>query len=228
MTNKTYFMRSFNLILYLFLFAPICSAFGWLFNYLSVQLTNITFVNLDTVKSITDIISSVCHGFALISLLLALFLVGLEIIQRLKTDSLWNYIQSVYHTFLLRHFLFQRERVQKISNLEHQTVTTINPIHNGFNRAVRKCIVDIRKDTITIFLKVPRDQQGQKILKEMEAQLKEEIVSQHADYYFSSPIRVRNQLWFTEQKLNPLGLWLALSKSQTAPFYILFYHDLLG
>ena len=124
-------MRSFNLILYLFLFAPICSAFGWLFNYLSVQLTNITFVNLDTVKSITDIISSVCHGFALISLLLALFLVGLEIIQWLKTDSLWNYIQSVYHTFLLRHFLFQRERVQKISNLEHQTVTTINPIHNG-------------------------------------------------------------------------------------------------
>ncbi|EGV00711.1 hypothetical protein HMPREF1516_1946 [Streptococcus sp. CM6] len=200
MTNKTYFMRSFNLILYLFLFAPICSAFGWLFNYLSVQLTNITFVNLDTVKSITDIISSVCHGFALISLLLALFLVGLEIIQWLKTDSLWNYIQSVYHTFLLRHFLFQRERVQKISNLEHQTVTTINPIHNGFNRAVRKCIVDIRKDTITIFLKVPRDQQGQKILKEMEAQLKEEIVSQHADYYFSSPIRVRNQLWFTGQK----------------------------
>lgn len=200
MTNKTYFMRSFNLILYLFLFAPICSAFGWLFNYLSVQLTNITFVNLDTVKSITDIISSVCHGFALISLLLALFLVGLEIIQWLKTDSLWNYIQSVYHTFLLRHFLFQRERVQKISNLEHQTVTTINPIHNGFNRAVRKCIVDIRKDTITIFLKVPRDQQWQKILKEMEAQLKEEIVSQHADYYFSSPIRVRNQLWFTGQK----------------------------
>ena len=200
MTNKTYFMRSFNLILYLFIFAPICSAFGWLFNYLSVQLTNITFVNLDTVKSITDIISSVCHGFALISLLLALFLVGLEIIQWLKTDSLWNYIQSVYHTFLLRHFLFQRERVQKISNLEHQTVTTINPIHNGFNRAVRKCIVDIRKDTITIFLKVPRDQQGQKILKEMEAQLKEEIVSQHADYYFSSPIRVRNQLWFTGQK----------------------------
>ena len=134
--------------------------------------------------------------------LMAVFflLVGLEIIQRLKTDSLWNYIQSVYHTFLLRHFLFQRERVQKISNLEHQTVTTIHPIHNGFNRAVRKCIVDIRKDTITIFLKVPRDQQGQKILKEMEAQLKEEIVSQHADYYFSSPIRVRNQLWFTGQK----------------------------
>lgn len=200
MTNKTYFMRSFNLILYLFLFAPICSAFGWLFNFLSVQLTNITFVNLDTVKSTTDIIGSVCHRIALVSLLLALLLAGIEMIQRLKTDSFWNYCQSVYCTFLLRHFLFQRERVQKISNLDSQTITTINPIHNGFKQAVRKCIVDIRKDTITIFLKVPRDQQGQKILKEMEAQLKEEIVSQHADYYFSSPIRVRNQLWFTGQK----------------------------
>ena len=140
------------------------------------------------------------YGFALVSLLLALLLTGIEIINRLKKDSLWNYIQSVHHTFLLRHFLFQRERVQKEGNLEHQTVITINPIYNGFNKAVRKCVVDIRKDIITIFLKVPRDQQGQKILKEMEAQLKEEIVSQHSDYYFSSPVRVRNQLWFTGQK----------------------------
>lgn len=200
MTTKNYFMRSFNLILYLVLSALICSVFVCLFNFLSVQLANISFVNLDTVKNITDTISSVSHKSALIALLLALLLAGIEMIQRLKTDSFWNYCQSVYRTFLLRHFLFQRERVQKISNLEHQTVTTINPIHNEFNRAVRKCIVDIREDAITVFLKVPRDQQGQKILKDMEVQLKEEIVSQHSDYYFSSPIRVRNQLWFIGQK----------------------------
>lgn len=200
MTTKTYFMRTFNLILYLFLFAPVCSLFGWLFNFVSVQLSTVTLINLDTVKNVTNTLSSICHGFALVSLLLVISLTGIEISQRLKKDSLWNYVQSVYNTFLLRHFLLQRERVQKISNLEHQTVTTFNPIHNGFNRAVRKCIVDIRKDTITIFLKVPGDQQGQKILKDMEAQLKEEIVSQHTDYYFSSPIRVRNQFWFTGQK----------------------------
>lgn len=200
MTTRSYFMRTLNLTLFLFLFAPICSVFGWLFNFLSVKLTNISFVNLSTVKTITDIISSTCLGFAFFSLLLALLLIGIEIFQRIKTDSLWNYCQSVYHTFLLRHFLFQRERVQKISNLEHQTVTTINPTHNGFNRSVRKCVVDIRKDAITIFLKLPRDQQAQKILKEMEALLKEEIVNQHTDYYFSSPIRVRNQLWFNGKK----------------------------
>lgn len=200
MTTKTYFMRSFNLILYLFLFVPISSMFGWLFHFISVQLSTVALVNLETVKTITDKINSASYGFALVCLVLALLLIGIEISQRFKNDNLWNYIQSVYHTFLLRHFLFQREQVQKISNLEHQTVTTTNPIHNGFNRTVRKCIVDIRKDTITVFLKIPRDQQGQKILKEMEAQLKEEIVSQHGDYYFSSPLRVRNQLWFTGQK----------------------------
>lgn len=87
MTTKTYFMRSFNLILYLLLIAPICYVFGWLFNLVSVQLSTVTFVNLDTVKNVTDTISSVCYGFALISLLLAL-LSGLKMIQRLNTDSL--------------------------------------------------------------------------------------------------------------------------------------------
>lgn len=200
MITKTYFMRSFNLILYLLLVTLICCLFGWLFNFISVQLSTITLVNLETVKPITDKISSISYGFALVFLTLSLLLVGIEIIQRLKRDSLWNYVQSVYRTFLLRHFLFQRERVQKVSNLEHQTVTTINPIYDGFNRAVRKCVVDVQSDTVSVFLKVPRDQQGQKILKDMEAQLKEEIASQHAGYYFSSPVRVRNQLWFIGQK----------------------------
>ena len=200
MITKTYFMRSFNLILYLLLVTPICCLFGWLFNFISVQLSSITLINLETVKPITDKISSISYGFALVFLTLSLLLVGIEIIQRLKRDSLWNYVQSVYRTFLLRHFLFQRERVQKVSNLEHQTVTTINPIYDGFNRAVRKCVVDVQSDTVAVFLKVPRDQQGQKILKDIEAQLKEEIASQHAGYYFSSPVRVRNQLWFIGQK----------------------------
>ena len=200
MTTKTYFIRSFNLILSILLSAPILYLFSYLVKFISVQLSTVTIINLETIETITDTMASFGYGFALVSLLLALLLTGIEIINRLKKDSLWNYIQSVHHTFLLRHFLFQRERVQKEGNLEHQTVITINPIYNGFNKAVRKCVVDIRKDIITIFLKVPRDQQGQKILKEMEAQLKEEIVSQHSDYYFSSPVRVRNQLWFTGQK----------------------------
>ncbi|CFQ82828.1 TPA: hypothetical protein ACIKR3_001360 [Streptococcus agalactiae] len=200
MTTKTYFMRSFNFILNLLLIAPILYLFGWLFNSLSIQLNTNTLFKLETVTTITDKISSISYGLALICLSLSLVLIGIEIVKRWKTDRLVNYVKSVYHTFSLRNFLFQREKVQKVTSPEHQTVPTSSPVNNGFNRAVRKCMVDIQTDSVTIFIKVPRDQQGQKILKDMEALLKEEIASQHTDYYFSSPIRVRNQLWFIGKK----------------------------
>lgn len=200
MTTKTYFMRSLNFILNLILIAPILYLFGWLFNSLSIQLNTNTLFKLETVTTITDKISSISYGLALICLSLSLVLIGIEIVKRWKTDTLMNYVKSVYHTFSLRNFLFQREKVQKVTSPEHQTVPTSTPVNNGFNRAVRKCMVDIQTDSVTIFIKVPRDQQGQKILKDMEALLKEEIASQHTDYYFSSPIRVRNQLWFTGKK----------------------------
>lgn len=200
MTTKTYFMRSFNFILNLLLIAPILYLFGWLFNSLSIQLNTNTLFKLETVTTITDKISSISYGLALICLSLSLVLIGIEIVKRWKTDTLMNYVKSVYHTFSIRNFLFQREKVQKVTSPEHQTVPTSTPVNNGFNRAVRKCMVDIQTDSVTIFIKVPRDQQGQKILKDMEALLKEEIASQHTDYYFSSPIRVHNQLWFIGKK----------------------------
>ncbi|EHC03148.1 hypothetical protein SSUR61_0880 [Streptococcus suis R61] len=200
MTTKTYFMRSFNFILNLLLIAPILYLFGWLFNSLSIQLNTNTLFKLETVTTITDKISSISYGLALICLSLSLVLIGIEIVKRWKTDRLVNYVKSVYHTFSLRNFLFQREKVQKVTSPEHQSVTTTNPVHNGFNRTVRRCVVDIRADYVVIFIRVPKDQQGQKILKEMESQLKEEIASQHTDYYFSSPTRVRNQLWFIGKK----------------------------
>lgn len=200
MTTKTYFMRSFNFILNLLLIAPILYLFGWLFNSLSIQLNTNTLFKLETVTTITDKISSISYGLALICLSLSLVLIGIEIVKRWKTDRLMNYAKSICHTFSLRNFLFQREKVQKVTSPEHQTVPTSTSVNNGFNLAVRKCMVDIQTDSVTIFIKVPRDQQGQKILKDMEALLKEEIASQHTDYYFSAPIRVGNQLWFTGKK----------------------------
>ncbi|HEP1290482.1 TPA: hypothetical protein ACGYPU_001173 [Streptococcus pyogenes] len=196
MINKNYFMKTFNLILWLLMMSPVC----WVFNYIALQLNTITLLELGSLENKASQMSFFAYSFAVLTLVSALILAGVEIVERLKEDNLWNYVKAIYQTFSLRNFLFQREKVQKISNLEHQTVTTTNPVHNGFNRAVRKCVVDIRLDSVTVFIKVPKDQQGQKILKDMEAQLKEEIASQHTEYYFSSPIRVRNQLWFIGKK----------------------------
>lgn len=200
MKSKNYFMKTFNLILWLLMSSPICWVFGWLFHHVAIQVSTITILNLTVIANLFYKISSIIYLLAITAFIIALILASIEIIKRLKEDSFRNYVHSVYHTFLFRHFLTQRDKTQRITNLERQTVTSTNPVHNGFNRAVRKCVVDIRADYVTIFIRVPKDQQGQKILKEMESQLKEEIVSQNPDYYFSSPVRVRNQLWFIGKK----------------------------
>ena len=123
-----------------------------------------------------------------------------EILNRFRFDSLLNYFKSVYFTFKLRQFLTQREKSEKITTINIQDITTYNHINSTFNHYVHKSIVDIRKDDVTVFVKVPRDQQGQKILYDMTSQLEEEVSSQHPNYYFSAPNRIRNTLWLVGKK----------------------------
>lgn len=84
MTTKTYFMRSFNFILSILLSASILYLFGYLFKFIPVQLSTVTIINMETIEIITDTIASFGYGFTLVSLLLALLLTGIEIINRLK------------------------------------------------------------------------------------------------------------------------------------------------
>lgn len=132
-------------------------------------------------------------------ILLLLFSVTIENISRLKKDSLTNYFLSIIKTFRLRRFTYQSERTDKVMN-DSQSKTTMNPIYHDFNQAVRKSVVDISDNQVLVFIKVPRSQQAQKILKDMEPFLKEEISSQNPDYYFSNPERIKNELWFTGNK----------------------------
>ena len=60
-------------------------------------------------------------------------------------------------------------------------------------------MVDVHKDKVKIFIKVPRMQQAQKLLKAMESDIKEEISSRHPEYYFSSPQRIRRHIWYEGQ-----------------------------
>ncbi len=124
----------------------------------------------------------------------------IEVLNRIRFDSFLNYFKSIYHTLKLRTFLIQREKSEKVTTIDNQTITTYNPINGSFNRCAHKSVADIRKDEVKVFIKVPRDQQGQKILGDMTFQLKEEVASQHPDYYFSAPNRVRNNLWLIGKK----------------------------
>lgn len=133
--------------------------------------------------------------------LIAAFIIIIELILRLLYDTAINYFKSAYQTIRLAQFLRQDENSQLAFSIDNSsTVTRFNPILRKFNRATSKCVVDVRKDSVTIVIKYPKTQQAQKLLRDMESYIKEEISSRNPDYYFSAPNRKGNKLWFKSTK----------------------------
>ena len=202
MMKKSYFMRTLNLNINLILVSFLAGFIGWSLDFLSNQfkLNPLSFFDLSQFNGYLDLGSK--YSYTAMSFLLLTLVVSVifEILNRFRFDSLLNYFKSVYFTFKLRQFLTQREKSEKITTIDNQNITTFNPINSSFNQCANKSVVDIRKDDVTVFVKVPRDQQGQKILADMTSQLKEEVSSQHPDYYFSAPNRIRNKLWLVGKK----------------------------
>lgn len=133
--------------------------------------------------------------------LIAVFLIIVELILRAIYDKPSNYFRSAYQTLRLIQFLRQDENSQLAFSIDNSsTVTRFNPILRKFNRATSKCVVDVRKDSVTILIKYPKTQQSQKLLREMENYIKEEISSRNPEYYFSAPNRQGNKLWFKSTK----------------------------
>ena len=202
MMKKSYFMKTFNLNINLILVSFIAEFIGWSLEFLSNQfkLNPLSFFDLSQFNSYLELGSK--YSYTALSILLFILFVSVmfEILNRFRFDSLLNYFKSVYFTLKLRQFLTQREKSEKTTMIDNQNITTFNPINSSFNHCAHKSVVDIRKDDVTIFVKVPRDQQGQKILSDMTPQLKEEVASQHPDYYFSAPNRIRNKLWLVGKK----------------------------
>lgn len=189
-------MRILNITIFLFVTALFALFLVFLSNHIitSLDKSDITFIRQasNVVKTIIMFISRL----GMLSATVAVLIITVEIISRFKSDKIINYFKSVYSTMLLRHFLIQTERTEKVMTIEGQTITTYNPINNTFNRAVRKSVVDIRQNCMTIIIKTPSKQQAQKILKEMEPQIKEELANRNPDYYFSAPTKGKNALWF--------------------------------
>lgn len=111
-----------------------------------------------------------------------------------------NYIKSIYQTILFRNFLKQELTYESMITNENKSVNYCNPVMIQFNRAVRWLVIDVQKNEVKVHLTVPRTQQTQKIFKEMEDDIREEISNRNPKYYFSAPIRDGNKLWFIGTK----------------------------
>lgn len=191
-------MRTFNLNLRLVLFSISTFIITVFLDFMSASFEKSSLLPLFKLSNSISAFSNFTFELSVGLLSLVTLLTTLELIKRFKSDSLINYFKSIKQTFNLRRFMRQSERSGKI--VETQKVTIFNPINEKFNRAVRKSCIDVKNGEILVFIKIPSTQQTQKILKELEAQIKEEISNQNPEYIFSNFERHRNQLWLQGTK----------------------------
>ena len=203
--KKNFFQRTFNFTVTLFIYGLffLCLTIG--FRLLQDLMANAQSTYLSHLFEMMKQWASKCEYYtknlAILLPLIALFLIIIELILRAIYDKPANYFKSAHQTIQLIQFLRQDENSQQAFSIDNSsTVTRFNPILRKFNRATSKCVVDVRKDSVTIVIKYPKTQQAQKLLRDMESYIKEEISSRNPEYYFSAPDRKGNKLWFKSTK----------------------------
>ena len=203
--KKNFFQRTFNITVTLLMYSLffLCLTIGLrllqdlIANAQSTYLSHL----FEAIKQWASKGEYYTKTLAILLPLIAAFIIIIELILRLLYDTPINYFKSAYQTIRLAQFLRQDENSQLAFSIDNSsTVSRFNPILRKFNRATSKCVVDVRKDSVTIVIKYPKTQQAQKLLRDMESYIKEEISSRNPDYYFSAPNRKGNKLWFKSTK----------------------------
>lgn len=135
----------------------------------------------------------------LLNLTILSFLLVPEISNRLAKDSLSNLGKSVIGTLHFRRFLKQTQEASLFPLLEtHHKTKNESLIH--FNQAIRKSVLDVSNEQLTLLIPVPKEAQAQKILKEHEEQIKEHVSSLYPNYLISTFERNKFQLWLIGSK----------------------------
>lgn len=203
--KKNFFQRTFNMTVTLLIYGLffLCLTIGLRLLQDLIENAQSTYLShlFEMMKQWAGKGEYYTKNLAILLPLIALFLITIELILRAIYDKPANYFKSAYQTLRLIQFLRQDENSQLAFSIDNSsTVSRYNPILRKFNRATSKCVVDVRKDSVTIVIKYPKTQQAQKLLRDMESYIKEEISSRNPDYYFSAPDRKGNKLWFKSTK----------------------------
>ena len=189
--ETNFFIKNFNRCIYLVV-TGISLIMISIFFYILLKITS-------KISNLTDITKnlSIIHTVILLSGIfifnLLIFITLLEIYQRVKYDSISNLVKSIYQTIKLRKFLKQHQTHE--DNKSFNQKANINPILKNFNSSAKHCIVDVRKNVVIAIFKIPTKQQANKILKDMEQQLKEEVSNLNPTYYFSNVQRCKKYIY---------------------------------
>ena len=203
--RKSFFQKTYNVNVWLIYFGFLSIILNLALRQLGELSKNIQIPQLKNIFSLIQeklgIIEYFSKLLSIILITLVIFLIGIELLQRFRNDSVLNYFKSIFQTIRFRHFLKQDERNEAISDKDNQTTKTgFDPVVQSFNNSISKCTIDVRNSSVSVVMQYPKTQQAQKILREMTEQIKEEISSYNPNYYFSSSYRKGNKLWFIGTK----------------------------
>lgn len=199
--RKSFFQKTYNVNVWLIYFGFLSIILNLALRQLGELSKNIQIPQLKNIFSLIQeklgIIEYFSKLLSIILITLVIFLIGIELLQRFRNDSVLNYFKSIFQTIRFRHFLKQDERNEAISDKDNQTTkTSFDPVVQSFNNSISKCTIDVRNSSVSVVMQYPKTQQAQKILREMTEQIKEEISSYNPCYIFSAPTREGDKLWF--------------------------------
>ena len=197
--KKTFFIKHINKIVIMLVSSISLIAIA---SILKIPLDKSTYPNnklsnlITAIQSFLNAVLTLGIGI----LILASLLIAIEVYLRLKYDRPYNLVTSVIHTFKLRRFMKQDDSYIDDKFSRSNKNNKINPVLKNFNKCIKYCIVDVTNTDVIVILKIPKNQQSQKILKDMEQQLLDEITHLNPDYYFSSVQRNKDYLYIRGNK----------------------------
>lgn len=194
--EKTFFQKTFNLSRYLLVFVILNTVLSITSRLLIILFDNEVFSRkIVVIQNKLYLVSTIFLLVAIMLFILLSTLLTIELTDRYKTDKISNYFESVKQTMRLRYFLIQHETILTSTNSFQR-----NQILRDFNKSLSNCIIDVRKESVIVVLKYPVFQQSQQIFRSMESHIKEEISNYNPNFYFSSPVRIGNRLFYNGSK----------------------------
>lgn len=192
--TKTYFMRLFNLFWKSLGFSIVMGLLSVVVKYFIVFITKFQTttpsLNLVRVIHFLTLSSDTMKNIAICLMIISSVLLAKEIIVRIRYDSLRNLPKSISGTFKIRKFLIHREIIQK-----DEEPSQINRTVLKYNKAVNHAVIEIWDSQLILYLKLPKEYQAQKMLKDREEEIKEEIASAYPQYLISTFEREKHSLW---------------------------------
>ncbi|MCT0044821.1 MAG: hypothetical protein ACTIN7_04475 [Lactococcus lactis] len=197
--KKTYFMRHFDKSIQLLMYSVLMELLSFLLQLLiffmnklvlSSMLSNFVTL-LDKVVRVLKIGSLAFQNIALLLLVMVSLIIARELYYRLRYDSLKNLTLSIRGTIKLRRYLHHIEPLKESEDKKSKEDIIIS----NYNKAIRKIVIDVDNEELLLYIKLPKEYQAQKMLKEIYSEIKEEISNTYPEYLISIFERQGNSLW---------------------------------